>query len=142
MNYLTPKTHNFAKTGDAWTLVPPLGCQYEIQGATMTFDKRIKKEFDFFIRFYDAADNMVYEKIYSSMLDWVLNATEHTEIKGLLDHDLHQIYMNFSTKQVLSSGTISSMSVGPVDGNKLTAEDGSPIVAAMGEYIINMEKPK
>jgi len=69
-----------------------------------------------------------------------LNATEHTEIKGLLDQDLHQIYMNFSAKQILSADTVAKMEVGPVDGQRLTAEDGTDIVAAMGEYIINAEK--
>jgi len=72
MNYLTPKTNNFANTGEAWELVPPFGTRYELQGVTMTFDKRIKKEFDFFIRFYDSSSNVIYEKIYTRLLDWLI----------------------------------------------------------------------
>ena len=142
MKYTTPKTFNFAKTGDVWVLTPPLGSKYEIQGVTMTFDKRIKDEFDFFVRFFDGGSNLLQEKVYSSMLDWVLNATEHTEIKGLLDQDLHQIYMNFSAKPILSANHIARMEVGPLDGEKLTDKNGDDIMVALGEYIISEDKIK
>jgi hypothetical protein len=139
---ITPKTHDFTKTGDTFTLIPPVDKTWEVQAVTMTFDGNIQYDdttSGIIVEMYSPLQaDPVKQYVYRDMVDWIENATTYKCVSGLLESaDIHQIYINFSTKFELGKQSqLSHITIRTENGQPLKAKDHGKAIRARGEYII------
>lgn len=144
MKYITPSTHDFTKSAEAWRLEPKEGESYDLHAVEMTFDADIVQTSDIVIKFFNSQiEQPVQEVRYSNFLDWIRKSTEHKKIEGVHSKTIHKFYINFSSDISLYHNEIKQdglnyMTVEVEDGKVLKGENGLECDIAVGEYIINV----